>query len=77
VYRGAWECEDALALLRDGAGTLFDGRCVAELELLTAATTRDIPATPGPEHSPSLPPSAQPENTASRAHGRPPHRRAA
>ena len=40
--------EDALVLLRDGVGTLFDGRCVAELELLTAGTTRHVPATPGP-----------------------------
>jgi putative nucleotidyltransferase with HDIG domain len=77
VYRGAWEREDALALLRDGAGTLFDGRCVAELELLTAAPTRHVPATPGPEHPPSLPPSGRTENTENRAHGRPPHRRAA
>jgi HD-GYP domain-containing protein (c-di-GMP phosphodiesterase class II) len=36
VYRQAWTREDALALLTDGAGTLFDERCVAELEALTA-----------------------------------------
>jgi two-component system response regulator RpfG len=36
VYRQAWTREDALALLREGAGTLFDERCVAELEALTA-----------------------------------------
>jgi hypothetical protein len=36
VYRGAWQREDALALLRDGVGTLYDERCVAELEALTA-----------------------------------------
>jgi HD-GYP domain-containing protein (c-di-GMP phosphodiesterase class II) len=46
VYRAAWERDDALVLLRDGVGTLFDGRCVAELELLTAGTTRHVPATP-------------------------------
>jgi HD-GYP domain-containing protein (c-di-GMP phosphodiesterase class II) len=40
VYRQAWTREDALALLRDGAGTLFDERCVAELEALTAPTSR-------------------------------------
>jgi putative nucleotidyltransferase with HDIG domain len=51
VYRGAWEREDALMLLRDGVGTLFDGRCVAELEALTAGdaprpgeTPRRVPA---------------------------------
>ncbi len=47
VYRGAWECGDALALLRDGAGTLFDGRCVAELERLTAPAPRDLPGIAG------------------------------
>ena len=67
--------EDALVLLRDGVGTLFDGRCVAELELLTAGTTRHVPATPGPAHPPSLPPSGHAEKTDDR--GRPPHRRAA
>ena len=36
------DLEDALALLREGAGTLFDARCVDELELLTAGTTRDV-----------------------------------
>ena len=46
VYRGAWERADALALLRDGADTLFDRRCVVELELLTEGTTRHVPATP-------------------------------
>ena len=75
VYRGAWEREEALALPRDGVGTLFDARCVAELELLTAGTARHVPATPGPEHAPSLPPSVPPEKTENR--GRPPHRRAA
>ena len=40
VYREAWSSEQALALLHDGAGTQFDARCVAELELLTAGTTR-------------------------------------
>jgi HD-GYP domain-containing protein (c-di-GMP phosphodiesterase class II) len=32
VYRGAWEPERALALLRDGAGGTFDAACVAALE---------------------------------------------
>jgi HD-GYP domain-containing protein (c-di-GMP phosphodiesterase class II) len=53
VYRGAWEREEALALLLDGVGTLFDGRCVAELEVLTAGTARHVPPTPGSEHPPS------------------------
>jgi hypothetical protein len=51
VYRGAWQREDALALLRDGVGTLYDERCVAELEALTAGdaprpadTPRRVPA---------------------------------
>jgi HD-GYP domain-containing protein (c-di-GMP phosphodiesterase class II) len=43
VYRQAWMREDALALLRDGAGTLFDERCVAELEALTACVPAAIP----------------------------------
>jgi HD-GYP domain-containing protein (c-di-GMP phosphodiesterase class II) len=47
VYRQAWAREDALALLREGAGTLFDERCVAELEALTAPASRwsgaDVP----------------------------------
>jgi HD-GYP domain-containing protein (c-di-GMP phosphodiesterase class II) len=48
VYRQAWQRQDALALLRDGVGTLFDGRCVAELEALTACPTSAAPATPDP-----------------------------
>lgn len=36
-YRGAWTCEAALKLLRDGAGVLFDERCVGVLERLVAA----------------------------------------
>ena len=51
VYRGAWSREDALDLLRDGVGTLYDERCVAELEALTApeaprpaVTPRRVPA---------------------------------
>jgi HD-GYP domain-containing protein (c-di-GMP phosphodiesterase class II) len=55
VYRGAWTREDALDLLREGAGTLFDSRCVAELEALTAAPAHRAPATPGPEQPPSVP----------------------
>jgi hypothetical protein len=70
VYRGAWKPEDALALLRDGVGTLFDGRCVAELELLTAGTRPDLPATAGSEHLPSLPPSEQAKTTENRTGGR-------
>jgi HD-GYP domain-containing protein (c-di-GMP phosphodiesterase class II) len=49
VYRQAWQREDALALLREGVGTLYDGRCVAELEALTAGTTSAAPATPDVE----------------------------
>jgi HD-GYP domain-containing protein (c-di-GMP phosphodiesterase class II) len=56
VYRQAWQREDALALLRDGVGTLFDGRCVAELEALTACPTSPAPATPDVEAAqPPLP----------------------
>ena len=36
VYRAAWSHEKALALLRDGAGTLFDPRCVQALEQVLA-----------------------------------------
>jgi HD-GYP domain-containing protein (c-di-GMP phosphodiesterase class II) len=32
VYRPAWGHEAAIALLREGAGTAFDPRCVAALE---------------------------------------------
>lgn len=32
VYRAAWSHERALALLRDGAGILFDPRCIEALE---------------------------------------------
>jgi hypothetical protein len=35
--------------LREGVGTLYDGRCVAELEALTAGTTSAAPATPDVE----------------------------
>jgi HD-GYP domain-containing protein (c-di-GMP phosphodiesterase class II) len=49
VYRQAWQREDALALLREGVGTLYDERCVAELEALTAGTTSAAPATPDVE----------------------------
>ena len=37
VYRDAWTQERALGLLRDGAGELFDPRCVAALERVLAA----------------------------------------
>jgi HD domain len=39
VYRSAWTSDRALTLLREGAGTLFDERCVAKLEELTARPT--------------------------------------
>jgi HD-GYP domain-containing protein (c-di-GMP phosphodiesterase class II) len=55
VYRGAWAREDALALLRDGVGTLYDERCVAELEALTAGAPRQLAPAPAPEGSPSVP----------------------
>jgi putative nucleotidyltransferase with HDIG domain len=32
VYRGAWTSEEALALLRENAGTQFDAKCVRALE---------------------------------------------
>ena len=36
VYRAAWTHERALAIMRDGAGTQFDPRCVEALELVLA-----------------------------------------
>jgi len=48
VYRSAWTGDRALALLREGAGTLFDERCVAQLEALTAGRTAGAPAAPEP-----------------------------
>jgi len=36
VYRAAWSHERAVALLRDGAGSLFDARCVDALERVLA-----------------------------------------
>ena len=36
VYRDAWTQERALGLLREGAGDLFDGRCIAALERILA-----------------------------------------
>ena len=55
VYRGAWSRDDALALLREGAGTLFDSRCVDALEALTSGTPRHLAAVPGPEGPSGLP----------------------
>jgi HD-GYP domain-containing protein (c-di-GMP phosphodiesterase class II) len=40
VYRSAWTVEDALALLRAGAGTEFDERCVAALEQRVGGAVR-------------------------------------
>lgn len=37
VYREAWSHERAIALLREGAGAAFDGRCVEALERVLAA----------------------------------------
>jgi putative nucleotidyltransferase with HDIG domain len=36
VYRAAWTHEEAVALLREGAGTVFDTLCVAALERVLA-----------------------------------------
>ena len=36
VYRGAWSHERAIALLREGSGGEFDGRCVQALERVLA-----------------------------------------
>jgi putative nucleotidyltransferase with HDIG domain len=55
VYRGAWTRDDALALLREGAGTLYDERCVAQLEALTAGAPRPLAPAPRPEGSSSVP----------------------
>ena len=41
VYRPAWDHERALALLRAGAGPLFDRRCVAALERVLAGSRRE------------------------------------
>jgi HD domain-containing protein len=46
VYRAAWSRDDALAHLHDGADTLYDARCIAKLQSLTAGTAHDAPATP-------------------------------
>ena len=55
VYRGAWSREDALDLLREGAGTLYDERCVAELETLTVGAPRHLTLASSLEHPPALP----------------------
>ena len=36
VYRAAWSHERAIALLREGAGTVFDASCVEALERVLA-----------------------------------------
>jgi HD-GYP domain-containing protein (c-di-GMP phosphodiesterase class II) len=54
VYRAAWGREDALGILRDGVGTLFDERCVAELERLTAGPVPPVSQTPAPAQTPPL-----------------------
>jgi HD-GYP domain-containing protein (c-di-GMP phosphodiesterase class II) len=36
VYRGAWTHDHAIALLREGSGTVFESRCVDALERLLA-----------------------------------------
>jgi putative nucleotidyltransferase with HDIG domain len=41
VYRGAWTHEQALALLREGAGVEFDARCVDALERVLARARGD------------------------------------
>ena len=41
VYRGAWSHEQALALLREGAGVEFDARCVDALEHVLARARGD------------------------------------
>jgi HD-GYP domain-containing protein (c-di-GMP phosphodiesterase class II) len=62
VYRSAWTSDRALALLREGAGTLFDERCVAQLEALASGRTPGAPAAPEP--APTRP---QPAPRAARA----------
>jgi HD-GYP domain-containing protein (c-di-GMP phosphodiesterase class II) len=52
VYRGAWERADALGLLREGAGTVFDAPCVAALERLVAENRVPLVATPPPAPAP-------------------------
>ena len=36
VHRGAWTTEEALALLREDAGTQYDAKCVHALERVVA-----------------------------------------
>jgi hypothetical protein len=52
AYRSAWTSDRALALLREGADTLFDEHCVAKLEELTAARTQAVPTAPAPVSAP-------------------------
>jgi len=53
VYRGAWSSEDAMALLRAGAGVTFDARCV---EALDGVLDRDRTAAPAGTGRPAPPP---------------------
>jgi HD-GYP domain-containing protein (c-di-GMP phosphodiesterase class II) len=62
VYRGAWSHADAMALLRAGAGTAFDGRCVEALDAVLSresgtapvAPERHAPPAPVPEPAPAV-----------------------
>jgi putative nucleotidyltransferase with HDIG domain len=55
VYRGAWSHEQAMSLLRAGAGTSFDGRCVEALDSIL-----DLPATAPEQPGRPVPPAAVP-----------------
>jgi putative nucleotidyltransferase with HDIG domain len=56
VYRGAWTQADAMALLRAGAGTSFDARCVEALDdVLAGEELQDAP-----EHAVTATPVAAP-----------------
>ena len=46
VYRPAWTVDDALALLRDEAGTAFDPRCVEALIQILGPDVTAVPAKP-------------------------------
>ena len=46
VYRDAWSESDAIAFLRDGAGTGFDERCVEALARVVGRDQVTQPAEP-------------------------------
>jgi hypothetical protein len=56
VYREAWSSDRALSLLREEAGTSFDGACVGALaRVLAAREAAEAPATCDPAHRAAAP----------------------